>query len=141
MCAVGVQDDQACFVCVGDISRVLGADVDSGESSAGLGLSFKALGDLLVDLLDMHALGLVLRAPRDVGLQVVPVSATGAVEVRRTVGQRRKCGVEVTRDIPGCRGSEEHTLGFQTLVRRSDRWRGTEEHSAREALGERALSK
>ena len=124
---------------VGDVGRVLGADVDAGERSAGLRLAREALRDLVVDLLDVQPLGLVLGAPGDVGLQVVPVPAAGAVEVRRAVGERGERGMEVARHVARGRGPEEHALGLQALVCRADRRRGTEEHGAREAPGERAL--
>ena len=137
--SLGCRIDQARLVDVGDVGRVLGADVNAGERAAGLRLAVKAPGDLGVDLLDVQALGLVLRAPRDVGLQVVPVPAAGAVEVGRSVGERGERGVEVARHVARGRGPEEHALGFQALVGRADRRRGTEEHGAREPLGERAL--
>ena len=138
--ALGVQDHEARLVAVGDVGLVLRAYVDPGEVAAGLGLVFKPPSDLLVDLLGMQALGLVLRAPGDVGLQVVPVPAARAVEVGRAVGQGRERGVEVAGHIPGYRGPEEHPLGLQTLVRGADRRRGAEEHRARETLGERSLA-
>ncbi len=49
---LGVQDDQARLVDVGDVGRVLGADVDAGERAAGLGLTLQAPGDLGVDLFE-----------------------------------------------------------------------------------------
>ena len=125
---LGVQDDQARLVDVGDVGRVLGADVDAGEVAARLGLACEPPGDLGLDVLGVQPLGLVLGAAGDVGLQVVPVLARPrcrSTSRGRRARRARSGSCPARRRASRCRGTRAGSRGPCAPSRSSARRRRT----------------
>ena len=136
-----VKDDQPRLVTVGDVGIAFGADVDASELATGAALTLEAADDLRPHVFLVQTLRLILRGTGDVGLQVIPVLSRPRVKVRRSITELGQRGMEVARHIPRYRGAKEHALSTNALVGRTrrDGRRSTEEHGAREPLGEGTL--
>src|SRR5690625_2291822 len=83
----GMHDHEAHFVCVRHVSVVFWADVHSGEVRSRSCLSGEPLEDFCPDVLLMEPLSVVSGLAGDIRLQVVPIFAGTAVEIRCSIAE------------------------------------------------------